>query len=116
MASPSALSWMSHSMPKLPAIAASAAPAMFSMMPWARSCRPRWATGRAVSQAGARTLRDSLRDLEDALDLHRRVGGERSDADGGAGMAALVAEGRHHQVGRAVQNLSLIHISEPTRL
>jgi len=31
------------------------APGMFSMMPRARSCRPRWATGRAVSQSGART-------------------------------------------------------------
>jgi hypothetical protein len=28
---------------------------MFSMMPHAASCRPRWATGRAVNQSGART-------------------------------------------------------------
>src|ERR1700693_1667899 len=105
MASPSALSWMSHSMPKLPAIAASAAPGMFSMMPRARSCRPRWATGRAVSQSGARTGRGLLRDLEYSLDFHRRVGRQRSNADGGAGVAALVAEYLDHQVGSAVQHL-----------
>src|SRR5580704_937228 len=105
MASPSAVSWMSHSMPKLPSIAACAAAGMFSMMPRAASCRPRWATGRAVSQSGARTRPLLLRNLEDSLDLHGRIGGKRSDADGGAGMAALVAEGRDHQVGRAVQHL-----------
>jgi len=34
-----------------------------------------------------------LRDLEDSLDLDRGIGWKRGDADGGAGMAALVAEG-----------------------
>src|SRR6202022_4301055 len=78
---------------------------MFSMMPRTRSCRPRWATGRPVSQPGARTRATPLRDLEDSLDLHRRVRRKRSNADGGARMAALVAERRDHQVGCAVQHL-----------
>src|SRR5262245_60272096 len=102
MASPSAVSWMSTSMEKLPAIAASTAPGMFSTMPREMSCRPRWATGRAVSQAGAR-MRSG--DFEDGLDLDRRICRQRGNADGGAGVAALVAERRHHQVGRAVQHL-----------
>src|SRR5580704_18619592 len=100
MASPSAESWISTSTAKLPEIAALTAPGMFSMMPLLRSCRPRWATGRAVNQSGARmgrVLRSG--DLEHALDLHRRVGGQGSDADGGAGVAALVAESGDHQVG-----------------
>src|ERR1700691_4551959 len=95
---------MSHSMPKLPSIAPTAAPGMFSMTPRARSCRPRWATGRAVSQSGARTG-ISLRDLEYPFDLHRRVGRKRGDADRGAGVAALVAEGGDHQVRRTVEHL-----------
>src|SRR3984893_10884066 len=90
---------------KLPSTAACAAAGMFSMMPRAASCRPRWATGRAVSHSGARIRRLRSGDLEYPFDLHRRIGGKGSDADGGAGMAALVAEGRHHQVGRAVQHL-----------
>src|SRR5439155_1470560 len=104
MASPSDLSWMSHSIEKLPATAASAAAGMFSMMPRAASCRPRWATGRAVSQAGARTRRPSGY-LEHAFNLDGRVGRQRGDADRGAGMAALVAEGCDHQVGRAIEHL-----------
>src|SRR5258707_11963655 len=78
---------------------------MFSMMPRAASCSPRWATGRAVSQSGARILRLPLGDLEYALDLDRRIGWQRGDADGGTGMAALVAEGGDHQIGGAVQHL-----------
>src|SRR5215813_13785321 len=96
---------MSTSMEKLPAIAASTAPGMFSTMPREMSCRPRWATGRAVSQAGAR-MRSG--DLEDGLDLDRRIRRQRGDADSGAGMAALVAEGRHHQVGGAIQHLRAV--------
>src|SRR5438132_969744 len=102
MASPSAVSWMSTSMAKLPAIAACIAPGMFSTLPREMSCRPRWATGRAVSQAGARMRSD---DLEDRLDLHRRIRRQRGHADGGAGVAALVAKGRDHQVGSAIQDL-----------
>src|SRR5438874_1448458 len=49
MASPSAVSWISHSIAKFSAIAALAAPGMFSMMPRVWSCRPRWATGRDAS-------------------------------------------------------------------
>src|SRR5258708_19435984 len=105
MASPSAVSWISHSMLKLPSIAAFAAPGMFSMMPRERSCRPRWATGRAVSQSGARIWCGPLRDLENSLDLDRRVPGKRRHADGPACLAALVADRRPHQVGGAVQNL-----------
>src|SRR3984885_11350390 len=98
MASPSAESWISTSMLKLPAIAAFTAPGMFSMMPRARSCRPRCATGRAVSQSGARTGLLRSRNLEDSLDLHRGIRGKGGNADGGAGMAALVAERCDHQV------------------
>src|ERR1700712_4271788 len=102
MASPSAVSWMSHSMAKFPATAAAAAAGIFSMMPRPRSCRPRWATGRAVSQSGARIRLARSRDLENTLDLDRGIGGKRGDADGGPRMAALVAEGCDHQVGGAV--------------
>src|SRR6202035_3779733 len=106
MASPSEVSWMSHSMAKLPATAACAAAGMFSIMPRAASCSPRWATGRAVSQSGARTWASRRSgNLEQSLDLDRGVCRQRGDADGGAGMAALVAEGQNHQVGRAVQHL-----------
>src|SRR5262245_30275109 len=101
MASPSTVSWMSTSMAKLPAIAACIAPGMFSTIPREMSCRPRWATGRAVSQAGAR-MRSG--DFEDGLDLDRSIRRQRGDADGGAGMAALVAEDCDHQVGGAVQH------------
>src|SRR5882762_9811117 len=106
MASPSAVSWMSHSIEKLPATAASAAAGMFSMMPRLASCRPRWATGRAVSQSGARTLECSAisGDFEQSLDLDGRVRRQRGDAHGGAGMAALVAERQHHQIGGAIQH------------
>src|SRR5437762_11444124 len=102
MASPSPVSWMSTSMAKLPAIAACTAPGMFSTIPREMSCRPRWATGRAVSQAGARMRSGNL---EHGFDLDRRIRRQRGHADGGAGMAALVAEGRDHQIGGAVQNL-----------
>src|SRR6266700_2224419 len=95
---------MSHSIAKFPSIAACAAAGMFSMMPRAASCRPRWATGRAVSQSGARTARCPSGDLEHAIDLDRRVSWKRGDADRGAGMAALVAEGGDHQVGGAVEH------------
>src|SRR5947209_14547428 len=101
MASPSAVSWMSHSIAKFPDIAARAAAGMFSMMPRSRSCRPRWAIGRAVSQSGARI---GLGNLENPLDLDRGIGGERGDPDRGPGMPALVAEGRNHQVRGAVQH------------
>src|SRR5438067_5937499 len=96
---------MSHSMAKLLDMAALAAPGMFSMMPRARSCRPRWAIGRAVSQSGARIRGAPLGNLEHSLDLHRRIGRKRSDADRGARMSALVAERGDHQVGCAVQHL-----------
>src|SRR5437879_3218978 len=101
MASPSAVSWMSTSMAKLPAIAACTAPGMFSTIPREMSCRPRWATGRAVSQAGARMRSGNF---EDGLDLDRGIRRQRGDADRGAGVAALVAEGCDHQVGGAVQH------------
>src|ERR1700744_5127857 len=99
MASPSAVSWISHSMAKLPSMAASAAPGMFSRMPRARSCRPRWATGRAVNQSGARIARARSGDFEHAFDFDRRIRWQRRYADGGAGVAALVAEHFDHQVG-----------------
>src|SRR4051812_29535731 len=99
---------MSHSMAKFAAIAAAAAPGIFSMMPRARSCRPRWATGRAVSQSGARIRSPRSGNLEDAFALDCGIGGQRRDADGGAGMAALVAEGCAHQVGGAVQPLGSV--------
>src|ERR1700761_204044 len=94
---------MLHSMANWPAMAASAAAGMFSTTPRAMSCRPRWATGRAVSQSGARMMPSGY--LEQCLDLYRRARGQRGDPDGGAGVAALVAEYGDHQVGGAVQNL-----------
>src|SRR5947209_5267159 len=108
MASPSALSWMSHSMAKFPATAAEAAAGMFSIMPRARSCRPRWATGRAVSQSGARIRSTRSGDLEDAFDLDRGIGGQGRDADRGPRVPALVAESCDHQVGGAVQHLGSV--------
>src|SRR5262249_47015489 len=100
MASPSAVSWMSHSMAKLPAIAAFAAAGMFSTMPRLISCRPRCATGRAVSQSsGAKSGYP-----EQTCALDRGIRRQRGDADGGAGMPALVAEHLHHQIGGAVQH------------
>src|SRR5205085_1324731 len=88
MASPSVVSWMSHSMAKFLATAAAAAAGMFSMMPRARSCRPRWATGRAVSQFGARIGRSASDHLENPLDLdrgaallHRNAGAELALGD-----------------------------------
>src|ERR1700743_2303887 len=105
MASPSAESWISTSTAKLPAIAAVPAPGMFPTRPREMSCRPRWATGRAVNQSGARNFRSPSGHPEHALDLHRGIGGQRGDSHGGAGMAALVAESRDHQVGSAVQYL-----------
>src|ERR1700754_884550 len=100
MASPSAVSWISTSIAKLPAIAACTAPGMFSMMPRAASWRPRWATGRAVNQSGALIAGILSGYLKNSFDLDRRVRRQRGDADGGTGMAALVAEGCDHQVGR----------------
>src|SRR5437879_11023583 len=105
MASPSDESWMSHSMVKLPSTAACAAAGMFSTKPREISCRPRWATGRAVSQSGARMRGLRSGHFEDSIHLDSGVRGQRGDADGGAGMAALVAEGCDHQVGGAVQHL-----------
>lgn len=96
---------MSHSMAKLPSIAAIAAAGMFSMMPRERSCRPRWATGLAVSHCGARKLNSLLGDFEQTLDLHGSICRERGDTHGGAGMAAPIAESRNHQVGSAVEDL-----------
>src|SRR3954451_16970951 len=95
---------MSHSMAKLPATAAAAAAGMFSIMPRARSCRPRWATGRAVNQSGARIRSTRSGDLEDAFDLDRGIGGQGRDADRGPRVPALVAERCDHQVGRAIQH------------
>src|SRR3954451_14091544 len=94
---------MSHSMAKFPSTAAEAAAGMFSIMPRARSCRPRWATGRAVSQSGARIGSTRSGDLENAFDLDRGIGREGRHANRGPGVAALVAEVCDHQVGRAVQ-------------
>src|SRR5690349_5683801 len=99
---------MSHSMEKLPSTAACAAAGMFSTMPRAMSCRPRWATGRAVSQSGARIGTFRSGHFEDGVDFDGGVRGKRRNTDSGAGMPALVAEGRDHQVGGAVQHLGAI--------
>src|ERR1700759_2586607 len=92
---------MSHSMAKLPDIAAFAAPGMFSMMPRAVSCRPRCATGRAVNQSNDANSGH----LEQTFDLDRGIRRQRGDTDGGAGMPALVAEHLHHEIGGAVHHL-----------
>src|SRR4051812_16716374 len=108
MASPSDESWMSHSMAKLPSMAACAAAGMFSTMPRAISCRPRWATGRAVNQSGARMAIFRSGHLEHGVDFDGGIRGQRGDADRGAGMPALVAERRDHQVGGAVEYLGAV--------
>src|SRR5262245_16381581 len=110
MASPSAVICRSHSIPYPPAIAALNADGVFSMMPFWASCRPRCATGRAISQSSS-AMHDHLNasgDLEGALDLDRRIGGQHGDADGGARMPALVAEHRDHKIGGAIHNLRAI--------
>src|SRR5215469_9280192 len=79
---------------------------MFSTMPRVASCRPRWATGRAVSQSGARkNLAPTSGNFEQALDLDGCVRRKRRHADGGAGMPTLVAEHRNHQIGRTIEDL-----------
>src|SRR6266404_148670 len=108
MASPSLESWMSHSMAKLPSTAACAAAGMFSTKPREISCRPRWATGRAVSQSGARMRGLRSGHFEDSIHLDGGIRGQGGDADGGAGMPALVAEGCDHQVGGAVEYLGAV--------
>ena len=58
------------------AIGGLAAAGMFSTMPRAISCRPRCATGRAVSQSGTHAPYSGQDDLEDGLDLDRRIRGQ----------------------------------------
>src|SRR3954465_8161347 len=99
---------MSHSMAKLPSMAAWAAAGMFSTMPRAMSCRPRCAPGRAVSQSGARIGTFRSGHFEDGVDFHGGVRGKRRDADGGAGRPAFVAEGGDHQAGGAIEPLGSV--------
>jgi len=47
-------------------------------------------------------------DLENALDLDRGIGRKGGDADGGSGMAALVAERCYHQVGGAIHHFGTV--------
>jgi hypothetical protein len=84
------------------ATAAAAAPA-YLMMPRAASCSPRWAIGWAVSQAGLvvrnwTTLQADY-DTRKVPSTSTAASAGSSDADGGTGVAALVAEHRHHEVG-----------------
>src|SRR5215468_9933944 len=102
MASPSAVTWRSHSIAYLPAIAALKADAAFSTIPFAASWSPRWAIGRAVSHSRPRMKSG---DLEQAFDFDGRVHGKRGDADGRSRMPPLVAEHLHHEVRGAVHHL-----------
>src|SRR5882757_4080547 len=81
---------------------------VFSMMPFWASCSPRWAIGRAVSQSSIGASRDASGDLEDALDLDRRIRGQHRHTDGGTRMAALVAERGDHEIRGAVHHLGAI--------
>src|SRR5258707_11816818 len=115
MPSPSAVIWRSTWMRYPAATAAATADAVFSM-PATPSWRPRWATGRAVSQGRLDCERDIGRrppaarsgDLECAFDLDRGIQRQHRDADGRTGVPPLVGECRDHQVGSAVHHLRRI--------
>ena len=69
------------------------------MMPLALSWRPRWAIGFATSQSERRSF-----DFEHPFDFDAGVERQFRDADGGTGMAPLVAQGLDHQVRGAVHD------------
>ena len=97
-ASPSDVNCTSHSMAKPPAIAASAAVMVFSMMPFALSWRPRWAIGLATSQFKL------LIGLRTSFHFDGGIERELRNSDRRTGMPALVSERSHHQVGGAVHD------------
>src|SRR5258708_7253870 len=86
-------------------MAARNADGVFSMTREEASWRPRWAIGRAVSHSRIGALSGHF---ERGLDLDRGIERQGCDADGGAGMTALVAEGCDHQVGGAVHHLGAV--------
>src|ERR1700730_8422532 len=109
MASPSALICKSHSMAELAAAAAAKAEGVFSITPAPASCRPRCATGRAISQSRPDTERCRSGHFEQAFDLDRRIEGQGGYSHGAAGMPALVAEHLDHQVGSPFHPLGAVH-------
>src|SRR5579883_1365955 len=104
MASPSALTCRSASMAYRPAIAASAADAVFSTIP-ARGRVPAQASKSAPHSPPARRR---SRDFERSLNLDRCVARQRRNANGGAGVAAFFAEYGHHEVRCAVHHLGAV--------
>jgi hypothetical protein len=86
---------------EIAAIAACAAPGMFSMMPRAASCRPRWATGRAVSQSGATHASQETSNTPRPRPPHPRAARRRRRWCGHGGPCR---RRRDHQVGGAVQH------------
>src|SRR5512144_1221608 len=87
-------------------MAAANAEAVFSTMPLFASCRPRCATGRAISQSRLDISYTRVSgDFEYSFHLHGRVVRQYGDADGGPRVPALVTEHRHHHVGCAVKHL-----------
>src|SRR5437588_11181005 len=69
-----------------------------------RSCSPRCASGRAISQSRRPDI-SGLGDLKYAVDLDCSVPRQDGDADSGPRMAPFVSEYRHHHVGGAVHDL-----------
>src|SRR6476619_2911303 len=86
-------------------MAARNADAVFSMTPEGASWRPRCAIGRAVNQSRIGALSGHF---ERGLDLDRGIEWQGCDADGGAGVTALIAESCDHQVGGAVHHLGAV--------
>src|SRR3979490_2470170 len=86
-------------------MAAPNADGVFSMTPDEASWRPRWAIGRAVNQSRIGGLSGHL---EGGLDLDCGIERQGGDADGWAGVAALVAERRDHQVGGAIHHFGAV--------
>src|ERR1700730_12198334 len=102
IASPSAEICRSPSIPERPAIAAVKAEAVFSMM-LLPSCRPRCATGRAVSHSIPGPA--SSCDLENPINFDGCVAGQHGDAHGRARVASFISEHSDHEIGCPIHDL-----------
>src|SRR5688572_25626780 len=105
MASLSALSWTSSSMPSPASIAAEKAPRLFSTRsaPW----RPRWANGLAINRA-SRSPRSFSPDGDDGIDFDGGASWQNGDADGAPGMTAGLTKNLLHQLRGAIGDQRLI--------
>src|SRR5690606_40535633 len=89
-------------------IAAEKAASVFSQRARLRSCRPRWAIGRAVSQA--RSGIKVLLGFYDGFDFHRRVHGQDRNPDRRPGMFTTLAQGGNQEIGSAIGHEMLFYI------